>query len=142
MIRVLWLIPCLVLANCAAPARTQEVEVCRPDGVEPAQLGIGPLEFSPQSFLASVQTSAPSVGYSIAIQLNETGAARVATLTREQLGRPVDLRLDDEVIASPVVHTPILDGRILIAGDFTRFTVTEIVERLAPPCQPDAGESE
>ena len=142
MLRALWLIPCFTFASCAAPAQTQQVAVCRPDGVEPAQLGIGPLEFSPQSFLAGVQTSGPTGGYAIAIQLNETGAARLATLTREQLGRPVDLKLDDDVIASPVVHTPILDGRILIAGDFTRFTVTEIVERLAPPCQPDAGEAE
>lgn len=142
MLRVLWLIPCLMLVSCAAPAQTEEVEVCRPDGVEPAQLGIGPLEFAPQSFLASVQTSGPAGGYAIAIQLNETGAARLATLTREQLSQPVDLKLDDEVIASPVVHTPILDGRILIAGDFTRFTVTEIVERLAPPCLPDEDVAE
>lgn len=131
-----------LLAACAAPAETPDLDVCRPDTVEPAILGIGPLEFDPNAVLASIQTDGTTGRIGIAIQLNESGAGRLATLTRERLSQPVDLKLDGEVIASPVVHTPILDGRILIAGDFTRFTATEIVERLAPPCLPETPADE
>ncbi|MEO0466018.1 MAG: hypothetical protein AAF216_05710 [Pseudomonadota bacterium] len=139
MLRFVWLLPTGLIAACLAPEPPVAEPVCRPETISPAMLGIGPLEFAPQSVQAQVQEDSATGRFGITIQLDEDAAWSVATLTREQLGQPIELRLDEDVIASPVVHTPILDGRILISGDFTRFAATEIVERLAPPCLPDAA---
>ena len=72
--------------------------------------------------------------YGVAIQLQEAGAARLAQITRERLGEPLDIALGEDVVTSPTVQTPILDGSILMTGGFTRVRAENIVRHLSPPC--------
>ena len=134
MFRYLSVLGFFVVSACLAPEPEPSPEVCRPVDVEAAVLGIGRLEFQPRSLIAQVQEDPTTGAFGIHIQLDEAAAGRMATLTRESIGQALELRLDADVVATPTVTTPILDGRILIQGDFTRFAATEIVERLAPPC--------
>lgn len=132
---------CLALSACAerAQAGASLSEVCRPESVAPAQLGIGTLVVPRDQIVARLQHLPITGEYGVSIRLSEAYAGAVAQMTREALGQPLALRLDDELIAEPVVNTPILDGRVLISGNYTRTAASEIVARLSGPCPVQSG---
>lgn len=123
-----------VLAACQPPPRPSETPLCRPAGVEAASLGVGALEFAPDGMQARLHHDPRDGRYGVVIELGEADAARLAQLTREQLGQPLLLTLDGAEISRPVVQTPILSGRLVLSGEFTRLRAEEIVRRLSPPC--------
>lgn len=131
----------MALAACgnAGEIDTGRVVVCRPAEMAAATLEIGTLELPPGSFDVYLQER-PAIGeYGIDIRLDERDTQRLAQLTRERLGTGVEIRLDGELVAAPIVQTPIHDGRLMIAGDFTRATAHGIVARLAEPCDADGA---
>jgi preprotein translocase subunit SecD len=52
-------------------------------------------------------------------RFNARGTRRFATLTRENVGRPFAIIVDDQVLSAPVIREPILGGSGQIAGNFT-----------------------
>lgn len=129
----------LALAGAAAcearPATSETLEdVCRPAGLEAATLGIGDITVPHHKLVAQLHRSDIGGDYGISVRLAEEYAVELSRLTRENIGVPLALRLDDITIAEPVVQMPILDGRILISGNFTRAEASEIVARLSRPC--------
>ena len=61
-----------------------------------------------------------SPGYSISLEFNEEGKKKFADITREELGKPLAITLDDEFIqAPPTVQAIITDGNAQITGNFT-----------------------
>src|SRR5882672_5142026 len=61
------------------------------------------------------RTSEPIVSF----KFNINGARKFAQATQENVGRPLAIVLDNEVIAAPVIHEPILGGSGQISGSFT-----------------------
>ena len=61
------------------------------------------------------QNSEPVVNF----RFNTSGAKRFGDVTRENVGKPFAIVLDNKVLSDPVIRTPILDGSGQISGNFT-----------------------
>ncbi len=61
------------------------------------------------------QTSEPVVNF----RFNATGARRFGQVTRDNVGRPFAIVLDNQIISAPVIREPILGGTGQISGNFT-----------------------
>ena len=55
----------------------------------------------------------------VAFELNEEGARLFADATAANIGKPISIRLDGEVISAPTVNSVIAGGRGEITGSFT-----------------------
>ncbi|MGF1550308.1 MAG: protein translocase subunit SecD [Sphingomonadaceae bacterium] len=53
------------------------------------------------------------------IRFDSAGARRFGRVTRENVGKPFAIVLDDEVISAPTINEPILGGAAQISGSFT-----------------------
>lgn len=129
-----------LLAGCDAPQETLSISVpaCRPPGAEQGILSIGEVSFEP----AQVQAEAieDALGRpALSIRLDEAGAEELAGLTRENIGQTLPLRVDDEVLMSPIVTEAISGGMLQVAGDFDRDELESLARRLLPPCDQEAG---
>ena len=60
-----------------------------------------------------------NAGPSVGLEFNSDGAKKFAKLTKENLGRPIAIFLDNRVLTAPVVQTEITDGKAVITGNFT-----------------------
>lgn len=58
-------------------------------------------------------------GYVVAIEFNEEGAKKFEEITRNNLGKPVAIFLDDQIVSAPTVQAIISDGNAIITGNFT-----------------------
>mgnify|MGYP005836577111 CR=1 FL=1 len=61
------------------------------------------------------RTSEPVVNF----RFNATGARRFGQVTRDNVGRPFAIVLDNQIISAPVIREPILGGTGQISGSFT-----------------------
>jgi len=61
------------------------------------------------------QTNASVVNF----KLDGVGASKFAVATKENVGRPLAIILDNEVLSAPVIREPILTGSGQISGNFT-----------------------
>jgi SecD/SecF fusion protein len=59
-------------------------------------------------------------------QFDSVGARRFAEVTRQNVGRPFAIVLDDKVISAPVIREPITGGRGQISGNFTVRTANDL----------------
>ncbi len=55
----------------------------------------------------------------VTFRFNTKGAERFGRMTRENVGKPFAIILDDVVVSAPVIQTPILGGSGQISGNFT-----------------------
>jgi preprotein translocase subunit SecD len=55
----------------------------------------------------------------ISFRFNNSGARKFANFTKENVGRPFAIVLDDKVLSAPVIREPILGGSGQISGSFT-----------------------
>ncbi|HEY7301941.1 MAG TPA: protein translocase subunit SecD [Xanthobacteraceae bacterium] len=55
----------------------------------------------------------------VSFRLNTAGAERFAKVTRDNVGRPFAIVLDNQVISAPVIREPIVGGSGEITGHFT-----------------------
>ena len=55
----------------------------------------------------------------ISFRFNQSGARRFGNFTRDNVGRPFAIVLDDKVMSAPVIREPILGGSGQISGSFT-----------------------
>ena len=134
----------VLISACSDRPSAEEtlIEVCRPDNVVSSDLGVAELRVPHDQLVARVHFTEITGEYGVSIHLSEEYAREMAQITRENLNQPLVLSLDDEVVAEPVVQTPILDGRILISGNYTRSQASEIVARLSGPCPPPKPETD
>ena len=68
------------------------------------------------------ETNAPDV----AITFNAQGGNRFARVTRDNVGKPFAIILDNQVISAPNINEPILGGRASISGNFTVQTANDL----------------
>ncbi len=64
---------------------------------------------------ASFENSTPVVFF----KFNNIGARKFGETTKENVGKPFAIVLDDKVISAPVIREPILGGSGMISGNFT-----------------------
>jgi SecD/SecF fusion protein len=72
------------------------------------------------------QTNQPIVDFTF----NNLGARKFGKFTREHVGKPFAIVLDDKVLSAPRINTPIEQGRGYIEGGFTPETSTKLAIQL------------
>jgi SecD/SecF fusion protein len=82
-------------------------------------LAKGRIVLSDKNVLDARPTLAAQSQPAVAFQLDSEGAARFRQMTRQNVGRPFVVVLDDHVISAPVIREPIDDGFGQISGNFT-----------------------
>jgi preprotein translocase subunit SecD len=71
---------------------------------------------------ATIQNNEPVVSF----KFNAAGARRFGDATRENVGKPFAIVLDNKVISAPVIREPILGGSGVISGSFTVQTASDL----------------
>lgn len=66
------------------------------------------------------------------ITLNETGKARLDSVTRAHIGRRMAILVDGKVVAAPVIRDEMAQGLAEIAGDFSTADACLMAEEIAP----------
>jgi len=69
-------------------------------------------------------------GYAISLEFNDQGKKKFADITREQLGRPLAISLDEFIISAPTVQAIISDGNAQITGNYTSNSARQLVIQL------------
>lgn len=112
------------LAKGNAPKGTFILE--RPDGSGPVALyregGLSGDFLTDARAGIDSQTSQPV----ITVGFDAKGKDRLAALTRANVGKPIAIVLDDEVLSVPVINEPILGGQLQISGSFTQEQVNQL----------------
>jgi len=57
--------------------------------------------------------------YQVGIEFDSNGTQQFADATQRNIGKPIYILLDGEIISAPNVNTAITDGKAVITGDFT-----------------------
>ncbi|MGX5665388.1 protein translocase subunit SecD [Rhizobium daejeonense] len=66
----------------------------------------------------------------VSFRFDQTGATRFAQITRENVGNPFAIVLDDKVLSAPVIREPITGGSGQISGAFTVSDATTLAALL------------
>ncbi len=74
--------------------------------------------------------SGKSAGPEIALKFNDTGAKKFAEITKRNIGKPLAIFLDDELLEAPTVQQEIIGGDAVITGKFTLDQVKTIATQL------------
>jgi len=64
------------------------------------------------------------------LEFTTEGAKKFAALTQTNVGRPLAIFLDDQLLTAPVVNEPILDGRAVISGNFDADSASQLAIQL------------
>ncbi|MBU1167445.1 protein translocase subunit SecD, partial [Patescibacteria group bacterium] len=72
------------------------------------------------------QTSMPIV----ALEFNDEGQKLFSDLTERNIGKPIAIYLDGEIISAPRVNSKISDGKAIISGGFSIEEARELAQRL------------
>jgi preprotein translocase subunit SecD len=74
----------------------------------------------------------------VAFEFNAKGTAALAYVSRENIGKPFAIVLDDKVISTPVIVQEILSGRGIINGNFSLAETTRLALLLRSGALPAA----
>lgn len=66
----------------------------------------------------------------IALQFDDEGTKLFAEITKRNIGKPVAIFLDKEIISQPTVQNEITAGQAVITGNFTLPEANDLVKRL------------
>lgn len=80
--------------------------------------------------LAQPSQDPQNPGYVVALEFNEEGAKKFEEITKNNLGQPVAIFLDDQLISAPKVQAIISDGNAVITGDFSSKDAKELAIQL------------
>jgi preprotein translocase subunit SecD len=72
------------------------------------------------------QTNAPIISF----RFNQSGARKFGTFSKDHVGEPFAIVLDDKVISAPVIREAILGGSGQISGNFTVETANNLAIQL------------
>ena len=67
----------------------------------------------------------------VEIVLTPEARKAFAKLTLEHIGDVIELRVDGELLTSPVVQSPIMDGVVVVSGALTEADANALAGRLA-----------
>ncbi|OIN89910.1 protein translocase subunit SecD [Candidatus Beckwithbacteria bacterium CG22_combo_CG10-13_8_21_14_all_01_47_9] len=64
------------------------------------------------------------------LEFTADGAKKFAGLTQANVGKPLAIFLDDQLVTAPIVNEPILDGRAQISGNFDADSASQLAVQL------------
>ncbi len=67
----------------------------------------------------------------VSVKLDAEGAAWLARVTRDNVGRALSLRLGERILARPIIRAPVEHGRLVISG-LDESEAQALVKRLRP----------
>ncbi len=85
---------------------------------------------------ASAEFSQQNGEWVVAFRFNTSGAHKFGDATRQNVGRPFAIVLDNQVISAPVIREPILGGSGIISGNFTVESANELAILLSAGALP------
>ena len=69
----------------------------------------------------------PHTGQAVVeLRFDVDGERALAELTSANVGRPIAIVLDGEVLSAPTIQEPILDGALMISGSFTHDSASQL----------------
>ena len=80
--------------------------------------------------VASPSSDPQSPGYIVSLEFNSDGAKKFEEITKNNLGKPVAIFLDEQIVSSPVVQAVIPDGNAQISGGFDSKSARELAIQL------------
>lgn len=95
-----------------------------PKGAEQTSLSGGDLKSAKVAYDST--TGKPQVQLAFSI----SGVSKFADITKRNVGKPVVIALDNEIIEAPKVNEPILNGSAVISGSFTIQTAKNLAINL------------
>lgn len=66
----------------------------------------------------------------VSLQFDAEGTELFAAITKKNIGKPVAIFLDNEIISQPTVQSEIVAGQAVITGNFTMQDANDLVKRL------------
>jgi len=104
-----------------------EFRVLKKDAIQEATISASPDDFESAGLTgkdllrAQAQPSQDpqNPGYVVSLEFNKEGATKFEEITRNNLGKPVAIFLDEQIISAPTVQAIISDGSAQITGKFT-----------------------
>jgi hypothetical protein len=66
----------------------------------------------------------------ISIVLTKEGARKFYLLTKENIGKPIAIVIDNKIVSIPKVQTEIMGGKVSISGDFSEKEIDKMIEKL------------
>ncbi len=94
--------------NNATPSSQKDFS---PSGLTGKDLKLAQTQFSQ----GSAQGASEPV---VSLEFNSEGTKKFADITTKNIGQPVAIVLDNQIVTAPVVQTPITDGKAIISGNF------------------------
>ncbi|MEO1328317.1 MAG: hypothetical protein AAFW46_01510 [Pseudomonadota bacterium] len=76
--------------------------------------------FSPDDIAAAAVVTDQDGRPAVEIRLRPEAARTFGELTAAHIGRRLQLVMGDEIVSTPIILAPILNGSMLIAGDLTQ----------------------
>lgn len=98
-----------------APVLQQASDSAEPQIVDFMPAALSGTDLKKAGITFQTQDGKPAVQ----LQFNEEGTKKFAALTKENLGKPVAIFLDDQIVTAPTVQTEITTGDAIITGDYT-----------------------
>src|SRR3972149_1311253 len=66
----------------------------------------------------------------VALEFTNEGGQKFAAITQRNVGKPLAIFLDDQLVTAPNVEEPILDGKAIVRGSFTPESATQLAVQL------------
>lgn len=66
----------------------------------------------------------------ISIVLTKDGVRKLYILTKENIGKPIAIVIDNKIVSIPKVQTEIMGGKVSISGDFSEKEIDKMIEKL------------
>jgi preprotein translocase subunit SecD len=66
----------------------------------------------------------------VTFRMSEASARPFAELTRNNVGRPMALRVDGRVVSKPVIREPLIGGSVQISGQLTVDDARDLATRM------------
>jgi hypothetical protein len=66
----------------------------------------------------------------ISITLTKEGARKFYLLTKENIGKPIAIVIERQIVSMPVVQSEIMGGKVNISGDFSEKEIDRMIETL------------
>jgi preprotein translocase subunit SecD len=84
-----------------------------------------------ESMLKSAKAGRDGMGHDIInLTFNDSGAKKLAVVTRENLHKTLALLIDGKVCTAPTIQSEISGGTAVITGDFSKAEVADMVKKL------------
>lgn len=85
---------------------------------------------------ANAEVNQQTSEWVVSFRFNTSGARKFGDATRQNVGRPFAIILDEKVISAPVIREPILGGSGQISGNFTVESANELAILLSAGALP------